>query len=299
MSNIKKSTTELIGHTPLLEFTHFEKDLGLKARVVAKVEYFNLTGSVKDRIAYQMIVDAEEAGLLKPGSTIIEPTSGNTGIGLAAVGTAKGYRERRKMVKGYGAEVVLTEGAKGMKGAIAKAEELAAGIENSFIPQQFENMSNRKAHYLTTGPEIWEDTDGKVDIFISAIGTGGTISGTGKYLKEKNPNVKVIGVEPATSAVLTGGKPGPHKIQGIGTGFIPTTLDTDIYDEVIRVTDEEAFTTGAEIGRKEGILVGISSGSAVYAALEVAKREENAGKLIVVLLPDSGDRYLSTALFAE
>ena len=310
MSNIKKSTTELIGHTPLLEFTHFEKDLDLKARVVAKVEYFNLTGSVKDRIAYQMIVDAEEAGLLKPGSTIIEPTSGNTGIGLAAVGTAKGYRvilvmpdtmtvERRKMVKGYGAEVVLTEGAKGMKGAIAKAEELAAGIENSFIPQQFENMSNRKAHYLTTGPEIWEDTDGKVDIFISAIGTGGTISGTGKYLKEKNPNVKVIGVEPATSAVLSGGAPGPHKIQGIGTGFIPTTLDTEIYDEVIKVTDEEAFTTGAEIGRKEGILVGISSGSAVYAALEVAKREENAGKLIVVLLPDSGDRYLSTALFAE
>ena len=306
MSNIKKSTTELIGHTPLLELTHYEKDLGLKARLVAKVEYFNLTGSVKDRIAYQMIVDAEEAGLLKPGATIIEPTSGNTGIGLAAVGTAKGYRvilvmpetmsvERRKMVKGYGAEVVLTEGAKGMKGAIAKAEELAAGIENSFIPQQFENMSNRKAHFLTTGPEIWEDTDGEVDIFVSAIGTGGT----GKYLKEKNPNVKVIGVEPATSAVLTGGKPGPHKIQGIGTGFIPTTLDTDIYDEVIRVTDEEAFATGAEIGRKEGILVGISSGSAIYAALEVAKREENAGKLIVVLLPDSGDRYLSTALFAE
>ena len=296
MSNIKKSTTELIGHTPLLELTHYEKDLGLKARLVAKVEYFNLTGSVKDRIAYQMIVDAEEAGLLKPGATIIEPTSGNTGIGLAAVGTAKGYRvilvmpetmsvERRKMVKGYGAEVVLTEGAKGMKGAIAKAEELAAGIENSFIPQQFENMSNRKAHFLTTGPEIWEDTDGEVDIFVSAIGTGGTISGTGKYLKEKNPNVKVIGVEPATSAVLTGGKPGPHKIQGIGTGFIPTTLD--------------AFATGAEIGRKEGILVGISSGSAIYAALEVAKREENAGKLIVVLLPDSGDRYLSTALFAE
>ncbi|MCI5723891.1 MAG: cysteine synthase A [Erysipelotrichaceae bacterium] len=310
MSNIKTTTTELIGHTPLLELTHYEKDLGLKARVVAKLEYFNLTGSVKDRIALQMIKDAEEAGLLKPGATIIEPTSGNTGIGLAAVGNSRGYRvilvmpetmsvERRKMLKGYGAEVVLTEGAKGMKGAIAKAQELAAEIEGSFIPQQFENMSNRKAHYLTTGPEIWEDTDGKVDIFVSAIGTGGTISGTGKYLKEKNANVKVVGVEPANSAVLTGGQPGPHKIQGIGTGFIPTTLDTEIYDEVIRVTDDEAFSTGAEIGRKEGILVGISSGSAVYAALELAKREENAGKLIVVILPDSGDRYLSTALFAE
>lgn len=310
MSNIKTTTTELIGHTPLLELTHYEKDLGLKARVVAKLEYFNLTGSVKDRIAFQMIKDAEEAGLLKPGATIIEPTSGNTGIGLAAVGNSRGYRvilvmpetmsvERRKMLKGYGAEVVLTEGAKGMKGAIAKAQELAAEIEGSFIPQQFENISNRKAHYLTTGPEIWEDTDGKVDIFVSAIGTGGTISGTGKYLKEKNANVKVVGVEPANSAVLTGGQPGPHKIQGIGTGFIPTTLDTEIYDEVIRVTDDEAFSTGAEIGRKEGILVGISSGSAVYAALELAKREENAGKLIVVILPDSGDRYLSTALFAE
>ena len=310
MSNIKTTTTELIGHTPLLELTHYEKDLGLKARVVAKLEYFNLTGSVKDRIALQMIKDAEEAGLLKPGATIIEPTSGNTGIGLAAVGNSRGYRvilvmpetmsvERRKMLKGYGAEVVLTEGAKGMKGAIAKAQELAAEIEGSFIPQQFENMSNRKAHYLTTGPEIWEDTDGKVDIFVSAIGTGGTISGTGKYLKEKNANVKVVGVEPANSAVLTGGQPGPHKIQGIGTGFIPTTLDTEIYDEVIRVTDDEAFSTGAEIGRKEGILVGISSGSAIYAALELAKREENAGKLIVVSLPDSGDRYLSTALFAE
>ncbi|MDY6035305.1 MAG: cysteine synthase A [Bulleidia sp.] len=310
MSNIKTTTTELIGHTPLLELTHYEKDLGLKARVVAKLEYFNLTGSVEDRIALQMIKDAEEAGLLKPGATIIEPTSGNTGIGLAAVGNSRGYRvilvmpetmsvERRKMLKGYGAEVVLTEGAKGMKGAIAKAQELAAEIEGSFIPQQFENMSNRKAHYLTTGPEIWEDTDGKVDIFVSAIGTGGTISGTGKYLKEKNANVKVVGVEPANSAVLTGGQPGPHKIQGIGTGFIPTTLDTEIYDEVIRVTDDEAFSTGAEIGRKEGILVGISSGSAVYAALELAKREENAGKLIVVILPDSGDRYLSTALFAE
>ncbi len=310
MSNIKTTTTELIGHTPLLELTHYEKDLGLKARVVAKLEYFNLTGSVKDRIALQMIKDAEEAGLLKPGATIIEPTSGNTGIGLAAVGNSRGYRvilvmpetmsvERRKMLKGYGAEVVLTEGAKGMKGAIAKAQELAAEIEGSFIPQQFENMSNRKAHYLTTGPEIWEDTDGKVDIFVSAIGTGGTISGTGKYLKEKNANVKVVGVEPANSAVLTGGQPGPHKIQGIGTGFIPTTLDTEIYDEVIRVTDDEAFSTGAEIGRKEGILVGISSGSAIYAALELAKREENAGKLIVVILPDSGDRYLSTALFAE
>ena len=307
MSNIKKSTTELIGHTPLLEFTHFEKELGLKARVVAKVEYFNLTGSVKDRIAYQMIVDAEEAGLLKPGSTIIEPTSGNTGIGLAAVGTAKGYRvilvmpdtmtvERRKMVKGYGAEVVLTEGAKGMKGAIAKAEELAAGIENSFIPQQFENMSNRKAHYLTTGPEIWEDTDGKVDIFISAIGTGGTISGTGKYLKEKNPNVKVIGVEPATSAVLTGGKPGPHKIQGIGTGFIPTTLDTDIYDEVIRVKSDDALATGRYFGGKEGFLLGISASAAVWATLEVAKKL-GKGKKVLAIAPDNGERYLSTALY--
>lgn len=308
--NIKHNTKELIGHTPLLELTHFEKDYDLKSTLVAKLEYFNLTGSVKDRVALKMIEDAEEQGLLKEGSTIIEPTSGNTGIGLSAVGISKGYRvvivmpdtmsvERRNMIRGYGAEVVLSEGSRGMKGAIAKAEELALEIKHSFIPQQFENLSNRKAHYETTGPEIWEDTDGKVDIFVSAIGTGGTISGTGKYLKEKNPNIKIIGIEPANSAVLTGGQPGPHKIQGIGTGFVPRVLDTAIYDEVIRVSDEEAFSMGKEVGKKEGILVGISSGSALEAALQVAKRPENNGKLIVVLLPDSGDRYLSTSLFAE
>lgn len=308
--NIKHNTKELIGHTPLLELTHFEKDYDLKSTLVAKLEYFNLTGSVKDRVALKMIEDAEEQGLLKEGSTIIEPTSGNTGIGLSAVGISKGYRvvivmpdtmsvERRNMIRGYGAEVVLSEGSRGMKGAIAKAEELALEIKHSFIPQQFENLSNRKAHYETTGPEIWEDTDGKVDIFVSAIGTGGTISGTGKYLKEKNPNIKIIGIEPANSAVLTGGQPGPHKIQGIGTGFVPKVLDTAIYDEVIRVSDEEAFSMGKEVGKKEGILVGISSGSALEAALQVAKRPENNGKLIVVLLPDSGDRYLSTSLFAE
>ncbi|QRG86601.1 cysteine synthase A [Bulleidia sp. zg-1006] len=310
MGNIKTSILQLIGHTPLLELTHYEKELNLRSRLVAKLEYFNLTGSVKDRIAYQMICDAQEAGVLKPGATIIEPTSGNTGIGLAAVGVARGYQvilvmpetmsvERRKIMKGYGAELVLTEGAKGMNGAIAKAEELAKEIENSFIPQQFENLSNRKAHYITTGPEIWQDTDGKVDIFISAIGTGGTISGTGKYLKEQNPNIKVIGIEPANSAVLNGGQPGKHSIQGIGAGFIPKTLDTEIYDEIIAVTDEDAFKTGAEIGRKEGVLVGISSGAAMWAALAVAKRKENEGKLIVVLLPDSADRYLSTSLFTE
>ncbi|MBW9212770.1 MULTISPECIES: cysteine synthase A [Terrabacteria group] len=310
MGNIKTSILQLIGHTPLLELTHYEKELNLRSRLVAKLEYFNLTGSVKDRIAYQMICDAQEAGVLKPGATIIEPTSGNTGIGLAAVGVARGYQvilvmpetmsvERRKIMKGYGAELVLTEGAKGMNGAIAKAEELAKEIENSFIPQQFENLSNRKAHYITTGPEIWQDTDGKVDILISAIGTGGTISGTGKYLKEQNPNIKVIGIEPANSAVLNGGQPGKHSIQGIGAGFIPKTLDTEIYDEIIAVTDEDAFKTGAEIGRKEGVLVGISSGAAMWAALAVAKRKENEGKLIVVLLPDSADRYLSTSLFTE
>ena len=309
MSNIKKSTTELIGHTPLLELTHYEKDLGLKTRLVAKVEYFNLTGSVKDRIAYQMIVDAEEAGLLKPGATIIEPTSGNTGIGLAAVGTAKGYRvilvmpetmsvERRKMVKGYGAEVVLTEGAKGMKGAIAKAEELAAGIENSFIPQQFENMSNRKAHFLTTGPEIWEDTDGDVDIFIAGVGTGGTVTGVGEYLKSKKEDVQVIAIEPATSPMLSRGQAGPHKIQGIGAGFVPEVLNTDIYDEIIPVENEDAFDYGKVIALEEGILVGISSGAALYAAIQVAKRKENKGKTIVAFLPDNGDRYLSTPLFS-
>jgi len=310
MSNIKKSTTELIGHTPLLEFTHFEKELGLKARVVAKVEYFNLTGSVKDRIAYQMIVDAEEAGLLKPGSTIIEPTSGNTGIGLAAVGTAKGYRvilvmpdtmtvERRKMVKGYGAEVVLTEGAKGMKGAIAKAEELSKEIENSFIPGQFVNPANPKAHEETTGPEIWEDTDGEVDIFVSGVGTGGTVSGTGRYLKSKKPSVKVVALEPEDSAVISGEAAGPHKIQGIGAGFIPDTLDKSVFDEVLKVSNDESFEAAKLLAHKEGVLVGISSGAALSAALRLAKLPENKGKTIVVLLPDSGDRYYSTPLFTE
>ncbi len=301
---------QLIGKTPLLELTHIEKELGLQAKLLAKVEYFNATGSVKDRIAKEMIEDAEEKGILKEGSVIIEPTSGNTGIGLSAVGTAKGYRviivmpdtmsvERRKLMKAYGAELVLSEGAKGMKGAIAKAEELAKETPNSFIPGQFTNPANWKAHYKTTGPEIWEDTDGHVDAFVAGVGTGGTLTGTGKYLKEKNPSVKIVAVEPDTSAVLSGEAAGPHKIQGIGAGFIPEVLDTKIYDEIIRIKNEDAFTTGASVGQKEGILVGISAGAAVHAGIELAKRPEYAGKTIVVLLPDSGDRYLSTALFGE
>ena len=310
MAKIYKDVTELIGGTPLLEVKNIEDVENLEARVLVKLEYLNPAGSVKDRIARAMIEDAEAKGLLKEGGTIIEPTSGNTGIGLASVAASKGYRiiltmpetmsvERRNILKAYGAELVLTDGSKGMKGAIAKAEELSKEIEASYVPGQFVNPANPNAHKETTGPEIWNDTDGEVDIFISGVGTGGTVSGTGGYLKSKNPGIKVVALEPENSAVISGEAAGAHKIQGIGTGFIPTTLDTDIYDEVIRVTDEEAFATGAEIGRKEGILVGISSGSAIYAALEVAKREENAGKLIVVLLPDSGDRYLSTALFAE
>jgi cysteine synthase A len=301
---------QLIGGTPLLELTHLEKEYGLKAKLVAKLEYLNATGSVKDRIAKEMIEDAEEKGILKEGSVIIEPTSGNTGIGLAAVGTAKGYRviivmpdtmsvERRKLMKAYGAELVLSEGAKGMKGAIAKAEELAKETPNSFIPGQFTNPANWKAHYKTTGPEIWNDTEGQVDAFVAGVGTGGTLTGTGKYLKEKKAGVKIIAVEPDTSAVLSGEPAGPHKIQGIGAGFIPDVLDTKIYDEIIRVKNEDAFTSGAEIGHKEGVLVGISAGAAVYAGIQLAKRPEYAGKTIVVLLPDSGDRYLSTALFGE
>ena len=310
MANIKSSVTELIGHTPLLELTHIEKELGLKAKLVAKLEYFNATGSVKDRIAKKMIEDAEAAGILKPGSVIIEPTSGNTGIGLASVGTSKGYRviivmpdtmsvERRKLMKAYGAELVLSEGAKGMKGAIAKADEIAAETEGAWIAGQFVNDSNWKAHYETTGPEIYADTDGHVDYFVAGVGTGGTLTGTGKYLKEKVPGVKVIAVEPDSSAVLSGENPGPHKIQGIGAGFVPKVLDTSIYDTIVRVKNEDAFATGKLIGHKEGVLVGISSGAALYAAIELAKKEENAGKTIVVLLPDSGDRYLSTDLFAE
>lgn len=309
MSNIKKSQLELIGNTPLYEVTKIEKEFDLKATVLAKLEYLNATGSVKDRIAKAMIEDAEEKGILKEGSVIIEPTSGNTGIGLASVGTAKGYRviivmpetfsiERRKLISAYGAEIVLSEGAKGMKGAIAKADELAAQIPNSFIPAQFDNPANWKAHYDTTGPEIWKDTDGKVDILVAGVGTGGTITGTGKYLKEQDPNIKVVAVEPASSAVLSGGTAGAHKIQGIGAGFVPKVLDTRVYDEVIPVSNEDALTFGAMFGRKEGILVGISAGAALYAAVELAKREENAGKNIVVILPDSGDRYLSTALFS-
>ena len=310
MSKIYTSADQLIGHTPLLELTHIEKAHDLKAKILAKLEYFNPAGSVKDRIAKAMIDDAEAKGALKPGAVIIEPTSGNTGIGLAAVAASKGYRiiltmpetmsvERRNLLKAYGAELVLTDGAKGMKGAIAKAEELAQQIEGGFIPSQFTNSANPTAHFNTTGPEIWEDTDGKVDIFVAGVGTGGTVSGVGKYLKSKNPNVKVVAVEPAGSPVLSKGVAGPHKIQGIGAGFVPETLDTKIYDEIIAVENEDAFATGRTLARKEGLLVGISSGAAVYAATQLAKRPENKGKNIVVLLPDTGDRYLSTPMFAE
>ena len=310
MSKIYTSSDELIGKTPILELTHLEKKYDLKAKILAKLEYFNPAGSVKDRIAKAMIDDAEQSGKLKAGSVIIEPTSGNTGIGLAAVAAARGYRiiivmpetmsvERRQLMKAYGAELVLTEGAKGMKGAIVKAEELAKEIPNSFIPGQFINPANPKAHYLTTGPEIYEDTDGNVDIFVAGVGTGGTITGVGKYLKAKNPKIRVVAVEPESSAVLSTGVPGAHKIQGIGAGFVPDVLDTKIYDEIITVSNEDAFETGRLIGKNEGVLVGISSGAAVYAALELAKRSENEGKTIVVLLPDTGDRYLSTPLFSE
>ena len=310
MSNIYTSADQLIGKTPLLELTHIEKAHDLKAKIVAKLEYFNPAGSVKDRIAKAMIDDAEAKGLLKPGSVIIEPTSGNTGIGLASVAAARGYRiiivmpetmsvERRQLMKAYGAELVLTEGAKGMKGAIAKADELAKEIPNSFVAGQFVNPANPKAHYETTGPEIWADTDGKVDFFVAGVGTGGTITGTGKFLKEKNPAVKVVAVEPKTSAVLSTGIAGSHKIQGIGAGFVPDVLDTKIYDEIIPVDNDDAFAVGKEMGHREGVLVGIASGAALWAAIELAKRPENAGKTIVVLLPDTGDRYLSTPLFAD
>ena len=310
MSNYYTSADQLIASTPLLELTHLENKLGLKAKILAKLEYFNPAGSVKDRIAKYMIEDAEKQGKLKPGSVIVEPTSGNTGIGLAAVGTAKGYRviltmpetmsvERRKLIKGYGAEIVLSEGAKGMKGAIAKAEELAKEIPGSFIPGQFVNPANPEVHERTTGPEIWEDTDGKVDIFVAGVGTGGTITGTGRYLKKQNPDVKVVAVEPASSPVLSQGKAGSHKIQGIGAGFVPDVLDTKIYDEIISVENDDAFAAGKLVGKKEGVLVGISSGAAIWAAIELAKRPENAGKTIVALLPDTGDRYYSTPLFTE
>ena len=310
MSAIYTSADQLIGKTPLLELTHIEKQLGLKAKVLAKLEYLNPAGSVKDRVAKAMIDDAEEKGLLKEGSVIIEPTSGNTGIGLASVAAARGYRiiivmpdtmsvERRQLMKAFGAELVLTEGAKGMKGAIAKADELAKEIPNSFVPGQFVNPANPKAHYLTTGPEIVADTDGAVDYFVAGVGTGGTITGVGKYLKEKVPGVKVVAVEPATSAVLSTGVAGAHKIQGIGAGFVPDVLDTKVYDEIIPVANEDAFAVGKLIGKTEGVLVGISSGAAVWAAIELAKRSENEGKNIVVLLPDTGDRYLSTPLFAD
>ena len=310
MSNIYTSADQLIGKTPLLELTHIEKELNLKAKILAKLEYFNPAGSVKDRIAKKMIDDAEASGQLKPGSVIIEPTSGNTGIGLASVAAARGYRiiivmpesmsvERRQLMKAYGAELVLTEAAKGMKGAIAKADELAKQIPNSFVPGQFVNPSNPKAHIETTGPEIYADTDGKVDYFVAGVGTGGTITGVGQYLKSRDPSVKVVAVEPASSPVLSQGVAGAHKIQGIGAGFVPEVLDTKVYDEIIPVADEDAFAMGRKIGHKEGVLVGISSGAAVHAAVELAKRPENEGKTIVVLLPDTGDRYLSTALFAE
>ena len=310
MSKIYTSADQLIGHTPLLELTHIEAAEGLQAKILAKLEYFNPAGSVKDRIAKAMIDDAEAKGVLKPGSVIIEPTSGNTGIGLASVAAARGYRiiivmpetmsvEHRQLMKAYGAELVLTDGAKGMKGAIAKADELAKEIPNAFVPGQFVNPANPAAHKATTGPEIWEDTDGKVDIFVAGVGTGGTVTGVGDYLKSQNPNVKVVAVEPATSPVLSKGVAGAHKIQGIGAGFVPDVLDTRIYDEVIPVANEDAFTTGKLVGHKEGVLVGISSGAAVWAAIELAKRPENAGKTIVALLPDTGDRYLSTPLFAD
>lgn len=310
MSNIYKSADELIGKTPLLELAHIEKELGLNAKLIAKLEYFNPAGSVKDRIAKAMIDDAEAKGVLTKDSVIIEPTSGNTGIGLASVAAARGYRiiivmpetmsvERRQLMKAYGAELVLTEGAKGMKGAIDKAEELAKEIPGGFIPSQFTNPANPEAHRKTTGPEIWDDTDGAVDIFVAGVGTGGTITGIGEYLKSKNPNVKVVAVEPKSSPVLSEGVAGAHKIQGIGAGFVPEILNTKVYDEIITVENDDAFETGKLIGRKEGVLVGISSGAAVHAALELAKRPENAGKNIVVLLPDTGDRYLSTPLFAD
>ena len=310
MSRIYTAADQLIGHTPLLELTHLEQEFGLKARIVAKVEYFNPAGSVKDRIAKAMIDDAEAKGLLKPGSVIIEPTSGNTGIGLASVAAARGYRiiivmpetmsvERRQIMKAYGAELVLSEGSQGMKGAIAKADELAASIPDSFIPGQFVNPANPKAHFETTGPEIYADTDGEVDIFVAGVGTGGTITGVGGYLKSKKPEVKVVAVEPATSPVLSKGTAGAHKIQGIGAGFVPKVLDTDVYDEIIPVANEDAFAVGKQIGKAEGVLVGISSGAAAWAAIELAKRKENEGKTIVVLLPDTGDRYLSTPLFAD
>lgn len=310
MSKIYTSADQLIGHTPLLELTHIEAEEGLKARILAKLEYFNPAGSVKDRIARGMLDDAEQRGVLKKGSVIIEPTSGNTGIGLASVAAARGYRiiivmpdsmsvERRNLMKAYGAELVLTEGAKGMKGAMAKAEELAKEIPNSFIPGQFVNPANPATHEKTTGPEIWEDTDGEVDYFVSGVGTGGTLTGVGRYLRSKKPVVKLVAVEPDASPVLSGGQPGPHKIQGLGAGFVPDTLDTKIYDEVIRVSNEDAFREGREIGRAEGILTGISSGAALYAAVQLAKRKEAEGKTIVVLLPDSGDRYLSSPLFQD
>lgn len=310
MANIYTSADQLIGRTPLLELSHIEQENSLEAKIIAKLEYFNPAGSVKDRIAKAMLDEAEAKGLLTKGSTIIEPTSGNTGIGLASVAAARGYRsiivmpetmsvERRQLMKAYGAELVLSEGAKGMKGAIAKAEEIKATTPNSFIAGQFVNPANPKAHFESTGPEIWEDTDGKVDIFVAGVGTGGTITGVGKFLKSKNPDVKVVAVEPASSAVLSTGTPGPHKIQGIGAGFVPDVLDTKVYDEIITVSNEDAFATGKLIGKKEGVLVGISSGAAAWAAVQLAKRPENKGKNIVVLLPDTGDRYLSTPLFAD